>query len=391
MFPLELVQSTQVGVRTPENENPASARNTAGRDDLERTQIVSSELAKKPTEEQATTKQPDLFDRLPEIAAGTFVPGRGEVKSDPVNIEKAQPMADVIRLTRADEQQSNLAVTALPVVRHWLFAPNGTRLKYREFTNEVSIRGREIVQRVCIGDKLGASVGQGYGVLTARHQRALFAIQHLWQKQGGRLASINGKRFGSVCCSSWQVEHLLFGSHGGKQKELVRLLIQQLASIPVKIENYVEQDGGVSTLDVTGLIHGRFASSRKTPDGQLGFPWIEMVIDPVLVNAFERNDVKPIDLEVLAGFKSDVAAILYPKIDHHLATHNSVELRLDGLVEKLGLTDKQLGQRAYRLKKFKEPLSELDGKPTSSGGAMTVEAQPTADGMDWKLVAKRAK
>src|SRR3954449_8927644 len=92
MFPLELVQSTPVGDRTPENENPASACNTAGSDDLEITQAVRTDLAKKPTEEQVATKQPDLFARLPEIAAGTFVPGRGEVKSEPVKIENAQPM-----------------------------------------------------------------------------------------------------------------------------------------------------------------------------------------------------------------------------------------------------------------------------------------------------------
>jgi hypothetical protein len=382
---LERVQSTSIGVSSPEKENPAGAYDTAGPDDLEISHAVSKDLAQVQQQFQFSNDE----ERIKAIADGKYMPGRGEVKAEPVDIAKAQPIADVIKLAR--QEPSNLAVTALPVVRHWLFAPNGTRLKYREFTNEVSFRGRELVQRVCIGDKLGAAVGQGYGVLTARHQRALFAIQNLWQKQGGRLASINGKRFGSVCCSSYQVEEMLFGTHGGRQKEMVRLLVQQLASIPVKIENYVEQDGQVSTLDVTGLIHGRFASSRRVADGQLGFPWIEMVIDPVLVNAFERNDVKPIDLEVLASFKSDVAAILYPKIDHHLSTHRSVELRLDGLVEKLGLTDKQLGQLAYRLKKFREPLSELDGKPTSSGGAITVDVQPTADGEDWKLVAKLEK
>lgn len=389
MFPLELVQSTQVGDRTPENENPASASNTAGSDDLEITQAVRTDLAKKPTEEQVTTKQPDLFERLPEIAAGTFVPGRGEVKTEPLDIEKAKPMADVIRLPMPE--QTGHALTALPVVRHWLFAPDKTTLRYREFVHETTYRGKDIVQKVCIGDKIAAARDEGYRVFTTQTQRALFGIQHLWQTQGGRLVSINGKRFGSVCCSSWQLEESLFGSHGGRQRQLIRYLVQQLASVPVKIENYVDQDGYLSTLDVTGLIHGRFASSRRAADGQMGFPWVEMVVDPVLVDAFERKEVKPIDLDVLRSFKSDIAAILYPKIDHHLSTHTSVEMRLDGLVNKLGITNAQMGKRSYRLVKFKEPLAELDGKPISAGGTMMIDVQPTADGEDWKLVAKRVK
>jgi hypothetical protein len=386
MFPLELVQSTSVGARSSENENPASASNTAGLDDrLETT--VSAELAKKPTEVQATTKQPDLFARLPEIAAGTFVPGRGEVKAELVDIEKAKPLAEVIRLP--SPEQASHVLTALPVVRHWLFAPDKTTLRYREFVHETSYRGKDVVQKICIGDKIAAARGEGYRVFTTQTQRALFGIQHLWQTQGGRLVNINGKRFGSVCCSSWQLEEALFGSHGGRQRQLIRYLVQQLASVPVKIENYVDQDGYLSTLDLTGLIHGRFASSRRSHASQMGFPWVEMVVDPVLVNSFERKEVKPIDLEVLRGFKTDIAAILYPKIDHHLSTHSSVELRLDGLVEKLGLTGKQLVQKSYRLRKFAEPVEELSGKPTSAGGVLSVEIQPTADGEDWKLVARR--
>ena len=387
MFPLELVQTTPVGVRSPENKNPASASNTAGHDDRSLETTVSAELAKKPTEVQATTKQPDLFSRLPEIAAGTFVPGRGPMTAELVDIEKAQPMAEVIRLP--SPEQASHVLTALPVVRHWLFAPDKTTLRYREFVHETSYRGKDIIQKICIGDKIAAERGEGYRVFTTQTQRALFGIQHLWQTQGGRLVSINGKRFGSVSCSSWQLEAALFGSHGGRQEKLIRYLVQQLASVPLKIENYVDQEGKISTLDVTGLLFGEFASSRRAANNQIGFPWIEMVVHPLLVSAFERKEVKPIDLEVLRGFKSDIAALLYPKIDHHLATHASVEMRLDGLVEKLGLTGKQLGQKSYRLRKFVDPVGELTGKPTSSGGKLYVEIQPTADGHDWKLIAKR--
>lgn len=203
------------------------------------------------------------------------------------------------------------------------------------------------------------------------------------------MATANGRRFGTVCCSSWQLEESLFGTHGGRQKDMVRQIVQELSAIPVKIENYVGRDGSLNTLDVTSLIHGYFASSRKTPDGQIGFPWVEILLGPLVVQAFETNEVKPINLEVMRGFSSDTAALIYPKLDYLLAHHDQTELRLDGLVEKLGLSNKQLKYKSYRAAKFQDPIAELNGKPLSSGARLVVSLEPTTDGEDFKIIAQK--
>lgn len=392
VFSADLVQSTHVRDRSvlkqnePERSLLAQARST------ETSPYMSESIANKNTSQQGQLDFYSEEKRWKAIAEGKLVmkpedkPAAPAPKADTPEPEKVEQLAEVIRLMKPEHP--DYALTSLPLVRNWLFAPDKTKLRYREFQVGVSYKGREVVQSLSIGDRF-AGPNKGYGVLTTRHQRAMFTLQHLWQKQGGRMATANGRRFGTVCCSSWQLEESLFGTHGGRQKDMVRQIVQELSAIPVKIENYVGRDGSLNTLDVTSLIHGYFASSRKTPDGQIGFPWVEILLGPLVVQAFEANEVKPINLEVMRGFSSDTAALIYPKLDYLLARHDQTELRLDSLVSKLGLSAKRLKERNYRRSKFVDPVAELNGKPLSSGAELVVTLEPTVDGEDFKIIAKK--
>lgn len=391
VFPGDLVHSTQVrDTRVLKQKEPERLDLARAQCSPEASPSMSDSIAPK------NTAQQDLFSfssdeqRWKAIADGKLVVAKAEEKPAPkpdaVEPEKVQQLAEVIRLVKPEHP--DYVLTALPVVRHWLFAPDKTKLRYREFQVDVRYKGRDVVQSLSIGDRF-AGPNKGYGVLTTRHQRAMFALQHLWQQQGGRMATANGRRYGTVCCSSWQLEQAIFGSHGGRQKDMVRQIVQELAAIPVKIENYVGRDGNLHTLDVTSLIHGYFASSRKVADGQMGFPWVEILLGPLVVQAFEANEVKPINLEVIRGFSSDTAALIYPKLDYLLSLHDQTELRLDGLVSKLGLSAKRLTERNYRRSKFVEPVAELNGKPLSNGGELVVSLEPTSDGEDFKIIAEK--
>lgn len=329
------------------------------------------------------------YQRAADVADGDAPETEQEQGQEPTR----EPMAEVIKLSLpADDSH---ALTAVPLVRHWLFAPDRTKVRLRRLEVEVSHRGERFTQTITIGDRV-AQRSYGYGVLRTRHQRALFVLQQLWQEQGGRMVRWNGHRRGGVSASSWQIEEMLYGSHGGRQQDLVRQVMQELASIPVKIENYVRPDGTIGTLDVTGLISGAvFAESRRTKGGQqLGFPWVEIGLGPIITRSFEVDGaVKPINLDVLRSLKRDTAALLYPKLDYYLASNESVPLSLSGLVDKLGMTAKQLRQRSHRRRVFASALAELQGQPLSKQGGyvLDVRLEPTSDGQDDKIIAKRKR
>ncbi len=325
------------------------------------------------------------YERAADVADG------GAPEPDQEKEPTREPMAEVIKLSiPADDSH---AMTAVPLIRHWLFAPDRTKVRLRKLQVEVAHRGERITQSITIGDRVVGPT-EGYGVLRTRHQRALFVLQQLWQEQGGRMVLWNGRRHGTVCASSWQLEQLLHGRHGGRQSDLVRLVMQGLASIPVKIENYVRPDGTVGSLDVAGLISGLvFSDSRRGSKGQLGFPWVEIALGPIITRSFELSAVKPINLDVLRSLKRDTSALLYPKLDYYLANNEGIELRLDGLVDKLGMTSKELRQRGRRRRQFEAALVDLQGRPLSKEGGyvLDVRLEPTSDGLDDKLIAERKR
>ncbi len=354
--------------------------------------------------QRAMAKMEDMQRRLFgdltdfEKTAERFAPGSiladKEADTDKAKPGKAtkEPLAESAKIIKSSSHP-DLTLTSVPVVRHWLFAPDGTRLRSRSFTVRTRHRRRAVTQCVTIGDSFSDD-DRNYGVLTARHQRALFGLQDLWQRQGGRVANVDGERRGTVSASSWDLEDAIFGHHGGRTKRLVRQIVQQLASIPVAIENYIGPDGEVEDIDVTGLLAGAvFRPSRRGSSEQLGFPWVEILLGSIVTDAFDRTAVKPINIRVLTELGGGAAAVLYPKLDHLLSAHEETELRLDGLVERLGMTgNKQMHQRSYRRKKFEPVVERLTGQPLSRDGyVIDAKLEPTADGEDHKLVARRKR
>lgn len=339
-----------------------------------------------------------LFDDLDDYEKMAERCAPGSILAEPKpNTDKAkpkkptkEPLAEVIKLPTPANQAH--ALCAVPLTRHWLFAPDRTKVRVRRFEVEVMHQRRHLKQSITIGDTLAAP-DMGYGVLKVRHQRMLFALQQVWQDQGGRMIRWDGRRQGMVSVSSWVLEELMYGSHGGQQKRLVRRSIQELASIPVMVSNFIGPDGHVHNLDVTGLIGGvEFASSRRGDGQQLGFPWVEIPLGSLITSAFEASAVKPLNMEVLRSLKRDMSALLYPKLDHHLATNDGVELRLDGLVEKLGMANNELRQPNRRRRAFMSAVDELQGLPLSREGyTLDVRLEPTADKADHKLIAERRR
>jgi hypothetical protein len=277
------------------------------------------------------------------------------------------------------------ALVAVPLVRHWLFAPDKTKARIRAFTIDVKHKGERLVQSFRIGDPT-APPGKGYGILTVRHQRALFALQELWQQQRGRMVLWEGRRQGMVNATSWEIEDRLFGTHGGRQKAMVRQVIQELASIPVAIKNYISPEGEVTDIETTGLISGALFSQsrRKTNPSQMGFPWVEIMLGDIITRAFEISAIKPLNLRVIRSMR-DTAALLYPKLDYMLQGSPSVSFRLPTLVRNLGLSGEIQRQPARRRRLFTSTADELSGQPLSKSGTtlrVHVAQGAAADGED---------
>ncbi len=281
-------------------------------------------------------------------------------------------------------------LVAIPMVRHFLFAPDKTKLRVRRYNVEAKHNGKRLVQSFRIGDT-HAAPGKGYGVLTVKHQRALFAFQELWQQQGGQMVNWQGTRLGLVSASSYQLETKILGSRGGRQKTIVRQIIQELVSIPVAIDNYIDADGEITNVDVTGLLAG--AHFNEPGKGKTKNGWVKIVLGSLLTRAFELSNLKPLALNVLDTLP-DVPALLYPKLDYMLYRRAEVIWRLPTLVQNLGLIGEIAHQPNRRRRLFSAAAKNLDGKPLSKAGyclSVRVAKGAAADGEDLLVASAAAR
>jgi hypothetical protein len=107
--------------------------------------------------------------------------------------------------------------------------------------------------------------------------------------------------------------------------------------------------------------------------------------DYILKNIFENN-TKPVLLEVVLSFKSEIAQLLYTHLDLMLARRTTYERKTHELFDDLGLEGKAYRNVSNRVQKLKPALEELTGVQLSTGFILSAKLEKTADGRDYKIV-----
>lgn len=111
--------------------------------------------------------------------------------------------------------------------------------------------------------------------------------------------------------------------------------------------------------------------------------------DSILTN-LKTNKTKPTYFETALSIKGEIAAVLYARLDIILADKIQYERTTKGLFQDLHLE----GEKLYRYPSgrkhaLEKAMKELNGKPISTG-ILSLSAEKTVDGADWKLVARKS-
>jgi hypothetical protein len=97
---------------------------------------------------------------------------------------------------------------------------------------------------------------------------------------------------------------------------------------------------------------------------------------------------KPINFHTILSIKNEGATALYTHLDIVLSSKNLWERTAQNLINDLHLTGERYQSKRTRKAKVEEWVKELDGKLLSHG-KLSLTIEQTADGSDWKLVARR--
>lgn len=218
--------------------------------------------------------------------------------------------------------------------------------------------------------------------------RIFLGLIQMWELQGRRpdgKVNFSTRQFAHVLGYKWQGKHT-----ADKIAEHLEILTY------TKIEfvfSFIKPDGQVVDFNdpINIISSGRYIDFKKRPQSYTFKKLHEYTLHPGLVENMLAGHVRPINYEIFITLKNDVTASLYSLLDLYLAKKPKWERRsLPLLMDELGYQGERYKSRRARHAKLKELVRELDGKELLHG-KLDLSIEETADGQDWKLVARKIK
>ena len=227
-----------------------------------------------------------------------------------------------------------------------------------------------------------------YGYPTTQTQEYWYAFQKLWHD------SLT-KETGRVEFSRRQViEDVLGKTYGRDTRKALDLSINQLGSTRFEFD-YVfyekESDTTHRELRKFHLIVDEHLTTRKRGN-EIIHEKCFVTLHSLIVSNLRCGYFKPILLSVVSQLKSDVARLLYRKLDSQFSHYTKYEISTERFFRGHALEGGEYRYPSARKRLLEKAIQELVGKPTSSGAVIAkYEIARTADGKDWKLVVRASK
>lgn len=222
-----------------------------------------------------------------------------------------------------------------------------------------------------------------YGYPTVQTQEYWYALQKLWHesavKDAGRIDFT--RRI--------IIEKILGKKYGKDQRKALDLSIMQLAYTGYNFDYTVydkDRDEWYHELRGFSLLTDCHLT-EKTSKTKVVHDKCSITLHPLIVSNLRCGYVKPILLSVVSQLKSDIARLLYRKLDSHFAYYTKYEVSTTRFFREHALEGKEYVYPSTRKRLLEKAIAELLHKPTSSGAVIIKsEFAKTADGSDWKLL-----
>jgi hypothetical protein len=223
------------------------------------------------------------------------------------------------------------------------------------------------------------------GNLTTEDQRTYYALMKQWEE--------NGRSPEYTFFSTRKLARILKKTWGTNVIDSTTESLRRLRTTPIMWTNsYHNGDTGedVEILDTFTILADLKIIRRKT-DGHITkeagyFHFHDFILKNLLT-----NHTKPVRLDVILSFRSEIAQLLYTHIDLILARNDHYERRTKELFDDLGLPEKAYRKPSDRKRKLERALIELQKVPLSTGILDLAVIEKTKDEKDYKVVFRKTK
>jgi hypothetical protein len=240
------------------------------------------------------------------------------------------------------------------------------------------------------GDKITAQVEisvTARGALTTEDQRTYYALIKYHDE--------NGRADDTTYFSLRQLSKILGKGWGTRASETITDSLARLYGTSfLWVHSYRDATTGKTSESLEGFrILEKLKVVRTKQDGHTTRAEGYFRFNDAILANLRKNHTKPVLLDVVLSFRSEVAQILYTQLDRILSRDiTSYEKRTKELFADLGLEGKEYAYQSARKRILEKAIAELENAPLSNGATIaSVTLQKTADGKDYKLVAKRGR
>jgi hypothetical protein len=223
------------------------------------------------------------------------------------------------------------------------------------------------------------------GNLTTQDQKVFYALIKIWETKG--------KSKDYTYFSLRQLAKVLKVSWG---KQIIKTLTNSIERL--RLTHFIwehsyynaETKNTLEVLEDPFTILGERKLVKRKENGittkeEGYFKFHELILGNLLANY-----TKPVLLDVVISFKSEIAQMIYSKVDLFLSDNPRYERRTKELFEDLGLKATAYRYSSKRKQMLVPALAELLGKPLSNGGMIgKANLELTKDGTDLKVVFEK--
>ncbi|TAJ75195.1 MAG: hypothetical protein EPO42_14220 [Gallionellaceae bacterium] len=278
------------------------------------------------------------------------------------------------------------------------------------FTYEKTVKHPESDEQVIRRRTIGKvnDTDRPRGVLRQVHGDIWRRLLEIWGEQRehercyGLGVTPKGLQLGHISMSAYElVRRLRGGSNSAADYKRVQVLLHDLSSIPIVLENVYTWQGYVDRVTFT-LLNGVTWTERKI-DKKTGRPKpgqeeskVSLFFSEFVTEGFLRKHVKTVLGEPGkklrgTGTKAELASLLYWHVNTQLATKDEYNARFQGLAEQFGMT--RYRTKSERIRKFTPALRAVNGARMLASDEreffIHMSVRLSADGDDHVIMARR--
>jgi hypothetical protein len=224
------------------------------------------------------------------------------------------------------------------------------------------------------------------GTLTTEEQRHFYGLVRIWE-EGGRLVEA------PTYFSLQGLARTLRKRWGSRTIETMTQSLTRLLATTLFWENaYYDKNAGETKKELHGfhiLEELHIVETRK--DGHVTREACYFRFNTFILNNLIANYTKPVLLDTVLNFESEIAQILYTYLDLMLADKELFRRRTRELFAELGLDGSAYRNASDRRRTLERVIKELEGVPITTGYLVSVTLERTVDGKDYNLVVRKGR